>query len=386
VVVDDHDPDHVGMMAGASDDYRRLTALLADCGTTLARGGAMSEVLQRCTAAVVDRLDAAFARIWVLEPDAETLVLRASAGLYTHLDGPHGRVRVGELKIGSIAAEGRPVMTNDVVHDPRVDDPEWARATGIVAFAGHPLVVDGRTVGVMALFSCSPLGTAVIDHLGSVADAVAQFVARSRAVEEERERLARELHDSVSQAIYGVALGARSTLAMLRRGGDGDGAVAALEEVVAMADTALSEMRELLVELHPGTLFDEGLCGALQRVAAAMGSRHRGVDVECPPFAEPELSRAAREALYRIAQEALRNAVRHARPGRITVRLLEAPDTLTLEVADDGDGFDPAAVPPGHLGLVSMRERAARAGGRLQIRSTPGRGTTVRASLPRVSP
>ncbi|MEA2671414.1 MAG: hypothetical protein QOG45_1634 [Chloroflexota bacterium] len=374
------------MMPGASDDYRRLTALLGDCGTTLARGGAMSEVLQQCAVAVVDRLDAAFARIWVLEPDGETLLLRASAGMYTHLDGPHGTVRVGELKIGGIAAEGRPVMTNDVVHDPRIDDPEWARSSGIVAFAGHPLVVDGRTVGVLALFSCSPLGTAVIDHLGSVAEAVAQFVARSRAVEEERERLARELHDSVSQAIYGVALGARSTLAMLRRGGDPDAAAAALEEVVAMADTALSEIRELLVELHPGTLLDDGLCGALQRVAAAMASRYRGVDVECPPCAEPELSGPAKEALYRIAQEALRNALRHGRPRRITVRLLEEPEALALEVTDDGGGFDPAAVPAGRLGMVSMRERAARAGGRLQVRSAPGRGTTVRASMPRGGP
>ena len=135
------------MASSGDDDYRRLTALLADCGTTLARGGPLSEVLQRCAAAVVAHLDAAFARVWVLEPDGETLVLRASAGLYTHLDGPHARVRAGELKIGTIAAGGGPVMTNDVAHDPRIDDHEWARSTGIAAFAGHPLVVDGRTVG-----------------------------------------------------------------------------------------------------------------------------------------------------------------------------------------------------------------------------------------------
>ncbi len=150
-----------------------------------------------------------------------------------------------------------------------------------------------------------------------------------------------------------------------------------------MADAALTEMRELLVELHPRQLLDDGLCGALRRVTAAMASRYRGVEVECPPCPEPDLPRPAKEALYRIAQEALRNALRHGRPGRVTVRLLEEPGALTLEVADDGEGFDPATVPPGHLGLVSMRERAARAGGRLQVRSAPGRGTTVRASLPR---
>jgi signal transduction histidine kinase len=369
------------MASTTGDDYRRLTALLADCGTTLARGGATSEVLHRCATAVVEHLDAAFARIWVLEPDGESLRLRASAGLYTHLDGPHGTVRIGELKIGEIAAEGRAVMTNDVEHDPRIDDRAWARSTGIVAFAGHPLVVDGRTVGVMALFSRSPLGDAVIAHLGSVADAIAQFTARARAVEEERERLARELHDSVTQAIYGVVLGTRSTLAMLRREPDSGAAAGALEQVAAMAETALSEMRELLVELHPRSLLDEGLAGALRRLCAAAASRYRGVDVECDAGSEPDLPAATREALYRIAQEALRNALRHGRPRRVAVSLQPDAGGLALEVCDDGVGFDPDAASPGHLGMVSMRERAAQIGARLEVVSEPGRGARVRVHV-----
>lgn len=371
------------MASSGDDDYRRLTDLLGDCGTTLARGGAMSEVLQRCAAAVVEHLDAAFARIWVLEPDATTLLLRASAGMYTHLDGPHSKVRVGELKIGGIAAAGAAVMTNDVVHDPRIDDHEWARTTGIAAFAGHPLVVDGRTVGVLALFSRHRLGAAVITHLGSVADAVAQFVARDRAVEEERERLARELHDSVTQAIYGLVLGTRSTLSMLRAG-EAARAAAALEEVAAMAETAHSEMRELLVELHGGDVDPGGLGTALRRVARAMASRHRGVEVSCEiADPEPEIAPAAAQALYRIAQEALRNALRHARPRHVAVRLEDGPGAVILEVTDDGDGFDPATPTRGRLGLVSMRERAARIGGRLQVRSAAHQGTTITVTVPR---
>jgi signal transduction histidine kinase len=233
----------------------------------------------------------------------------------------------------------------------------------------------------MALFSCAALRTPVIAHLGSVADAIAQFVARGRAVEEERERLARELHDSVSQAIYGVVLGTRSTLSMLRERGDPEAAARALEEVAAMAETALSEMRELLIELHPGTLLHEGLSGGLRRVAAATASRYRGVDIQCSLDPEPELPAATKLALYRIAQEALRNALRHGRPRRVTVRLLTAGGSVIVEVCDDGDGFDPAVPTPGRLGLVSMRERAARIGGRLQLTSRPGRGTTVRASV-----
>ncbi|TMD99741.1 MAG: hypothetical protein E6I76_01740 [Chloroflexi bacterium] len=245
------------------------------------------------------------------------------------------------------------------------------------------LVVDGRTVGVMALFSRAALGSTVIAHLGSVADAIAQFTARARAVEEERERLARELHDSVTQAIYGVVLGTRTTLTMLRSDRDPGVAAAALEEVAAMAETALSEMRELLVELHPRSLLDEGLVGALRRLAAAAASRYRGVEIDCALGAEPDLPAATREALYRIAQEALRNALRHARPGRVAVSLRPAAGGLILEVCDDGAGFDPTAACPGHLGLVSMRERAARIGGRLELVSAAGRGTTVRVSLAR---
>ncbi len=188
----------------------------------------------------------------------------------------------------------------------------------------------------------------------------------------------------MTQAIYGLVLGTRSTLSMLRGGGDPARAVAALEEVAAMAETAQSEMRELLVELHGGDVDPGGLGTALRRVAGAMAARHRGVEVRCEiADPEPELPPAAAQALYRIAQEALRNALRHARPHSVTLRVATTGDAVTLEVADDGDGFDPAAPAPGRLGLVSMRERAARIGGRLALRSAPRRGTTVTVTVPR---
>ena len=110
-------------------------------------------MLQRCAEALVQHLGAAFARIWTLDEERGLLLLQASAGQYTHLDGRHGRVPLGQLKIGLIAQERTPVVTNDVVHDPKINDPAWAAREGMVAFAGHPLVVDDRVVGSMALFS-----------------------------------------------------------------------------------------------------------------------------------------------------------------------------------------------------------------------------------------
>src|SRR5262249_13862680 len=108
------------------------------------------------------------------------LQLQASAGQYTHTDGPHGRVPVGQLKIGLIAQQRRPLLTNDVQHDARISDPEWARREGMVAFAGHPLLVQDRLVGVMALFARQPLADATLGALAAVADEIALGVERVR--------------------------------------------------------------------------------------------------------------------------------------------------------------------------------------------------------------
>jgi PAS domain S-box-containing protein len=155
---------------------------------------------------MVRHLGASFARIWVLPPGGDTLELQASAGLYTHLDGPHSRVRVGQLKIGLIAQERRPHLSQDVLGDPRVADKAWARREGMRSFAGYPLIAEGQVVGVMALFSREQLGADTLETLASVADAVAQGIARKRAEEalrrsEERFRL---LLDSTGEAIYGM--------------------------------------------------------------------------------------------------------------------------------------------------------------------------------------
>ena len=131
----------------------RLSALSADIGTILIQNNTLPDTLKQCSEALVHHLDAAFARIWTLNREKKVLELQASAGMYTHLDGSHSQIPVGQFKIGLIAQERQPHFTNNVIGDPRVHDQEWAAREGIVAFAGYPLIVENQVVGVMGLFS-----------------------------------------------------------------------------------------------------------------------------------------------------------------------------------------------------------------------------------------
>ena len=171
----------------------QLATMRAQVGLALNRSDDLSEMLQACCQAVVEHLGATFARIWTLNELEDVLELKASAGLYTHLDGAHSRVPVGKFKIGTIARERRPHLTNAVVGDPLVSEQEWARREGLVAFAGYPLLVGGRLLGVVAMFARHALPEDVLRALSTVADAIALGIKRKRSEEElERAKLAAE--------------------------------------------------------------------------------------------------------------------------------------------------------------------------------------------------
>ena len=177
-------------------DRVRLLALSAEVGSALTRNEPLPEILQRCAAALVEHLDGAFARVWILDPREDVLILLASAGLYTHLDGPHGRVPVGKLKIGRIAEERKPHLTNAVPGDERVPEQEWARAEGMVAFAGYPLLIGDRLLGVMAMFARHPLAPHTLDAMAAVADEIALGIDRKHAEERLAQLLAAESNRS----------------------------------------------------------------------------------------------------------------------------------------------------------------------------------------------
>jgi signal transduction histidine kinase len=161
-----------GELAGLANDIAKAVSL--DDTSVMLRG---------CTDALVRNIGAAFARIWLVDDSAATLTLVASSGIYTHLDGAHSRVPIGKFKIGLIAEEKKPHLSNDVMRDPRVSDRDWAKREGMVAFAGHPLMVGDRLIGVMALFAKFPLTPAVLASLATIASTIAVAVERQKAQE-----------------------------------------------------------------------------------------------------------------------------------------------------------------------------------------------------------
>src|SRR5262245_44730398 len=182
----------------AEAERARLAELGRDVGIALSHGDTPGELLQPCAEAMVRYLDAAFARIWTLPPGRDVLELQASAGMYTHLDGPHARIPVGQFKVGMIARERRPLLTNDVPDDPRISDPDWAQREGMVAFAGYPLVVKDRLMGVLALFVLKPLSDAVLQTLGSLAGVIALGIERKQ--QEVELRQAKDAAEAANQA------------------------------------------------------------------------------------------------------------------------------------------------------------------------------------------
>jgi PAS domain S-box-containing protein len=386
-------------------------AFRVDVSMALTERATLPTILRRCTEAMVQYLHAAFARIWTLTSGEDMLVLQASAGKYTHLDGFHARISVGALKIGRIAQERLPYLTNDVLNDPQIGDREWARTEEMISFAGYPLLVEDQVVGVMALFSQEPLVEDTLEALATVAQTIAQGIGRKWAEEhleervnertreltllleenarlygqaqelavlQERQRLARELHDSVSQALYGIVLGTHTALALLEQHSDRLSVI--LENVHAQAETGLTEMRTLIFELRPEALETDGLVAALKKQAETVQTRY-GLRIEIELGEERLLPFIVKEALYRIAQEALHNIVKHAQATSARLRLSGSIAGILLEVSDNGTGFNPEQSFPGHLGLLSMHERLARLGGRLEIISAPGQGTSIRALL-----
>ena len=180
----------IGVLADITERKRaeeaqvKRVALRADVNAALAEHkGSLQSMLQKSAEALVRHLDVAFARIWTLNPKESMLELQASAGMYTHLDGSHSRVPVGELEIGLIAKERQPHLTNDVANDPRISDPAWAREEGLVSFAGYPLLVEDRVIGVMAMFARHPLTEDTVEAIATVAAPIAQGIERKRTEE-----------------------------------------------------------------------------------------------------------------------------------------------------------------------------------------------------------
>lgn len=164
----------------------RLSTVRAEIAMALASKGTLREILHHCAETMVRHLGAAFARIWTFKSEGADLELEASAGMYTRLDGQFSRIPVGQLKVGLIAQERKALLTNDVQNDPQIIDHNWARAEKMQSFAGYPLMVEDRVVGVMGMFSRQVLTESTLQTLAFIADGIAQGIDRKRAEEKFR--------------------------------------------------------------------------------------------------------------------------------------------------------------------------------------------------------
>ena len=257
------------------------------------------------------------------------------------------------------------------------------------AWLGLPLVAKNELIGVLRL-DHHEAGYYTSEH-AQLATAFAELAAiaienaglyrqaQELAALEERQKLARELHDSVSQALYGIALSARTARTLLDR--DPSKAVEPLEFCLHLAETSLTEMRALIFELRLESLEAEGLVAVICKQANAIQVRY-GIQVETNLCVEPSVQPSIKDALYRITQEALQNVVKHSSAAHVAVSLDCTKSLLALDICDDGQGFNTSGSFPGHLGLKSMRERAELVGGRFSVVSAPNSGCCIHVRVP----
>jgi PAS domain S-box-containing protein len=258
-----------------------------------------------------------------------------------------------------------------------------------------PLAWQNRVIGLLGVYL--PAGVAgpseaELAFCTALADQAAVAVANERLAAQaghaaallERSRLARELHDSVSQALFSMTMHTRAAqLAMARADLDSSGPLGrSVRQLAELTRGAMAEMRALIFELRPGALAEEGLVGALRQQAAALSAREQVLITVDGPDQPLGLSIATEEHLYRIVSEALHNVVKHAQAGHATASVCVEAGTVRVVVSDDGAGFDPELRRPGHLGLSTMAQRAEAIGADLAIASAPGAGTVVTLSVP----
>lgn len=248
-----------------------------------------------------------------------------------------------------------------------------------------PLRSDEKLVGMLCLGTVDEVWD-VYEHLETLEAFALQATAtienaRMRQHQSEmvataeRSRLSRELHDSVLQAIFGCSLGLRTAQHYVAEANTS--AHEALSYSLRLAEGAISEMRALIFELRPETLANEGLYLALTKQAQSLCDRHSIQAVVQCAGSEPSLAYPSKEAFYRIAIEALQNVIKHARARNVSIDLHETSERVCMTINDDGIGFDATLDYRGHLGLISMQERAMQIGAGFVLTSVPGGGTRI---------
>ena len=336
------------------------------------------------------------ASIW--KYDGNQLVLLDHRGTLPQEQGPQDAIARPELPGDREAIQYRqPVIIGDLLGD-REPARAYREAIGqrllgpsvcSRSWMGVPLIIEDRGIGMLHLDHQLPdyftphhaqLAMIIANQAAVAIQNAARYEDAQRvAVLNERARLARDLHDSIIQAVYGMMWNMRSAHEIVLS--DANRADKLVVQALNTARTCLLDLRSLIFELRPELLEQYGLAGLLARHIESVQTGFP-VDISLEIDGEPELPLRAKETLYRIAQEALQNAVKHSQAQQVRLRLQQVLNEIFLEVQDDGVGFDPNTPSAGQFGLLSMRERAAQLGGKLEIISSRGRGTQVQILIP----
>ena len=365
---------------------------VSDAVLAVAANLSVDEVLQKLVDAAPELVGARYAALGI--PDGAGGFRRfLVSGMSDELIASMGPLPRTHGMLGAMLEQRDSYRTDDIHDDPRFRGWWPRRHPDMRSFLGVPIIAPGGNI-IGAFYLTEKEDADVFDAAdqeliellaahASIAITNARLYEQSRelSILSERNRLALELHDVVSQKLFSVTLTAEAAATQMDR--DLVAARAQIERVRELAAEALEELRSLILDLRPAELERDGLAGALRKEVDLLARIHgASIDLDIDPgFA---IDTADRElALLRIVHEALHNAVRHAHAEHVAVRVGGDNGAVIIEVADDGVGFDPdsAELRSRHLGLTSMEERARELRGRLRIDSRPGSGTTVRIEL-----
>lgn len=363
---------------------------VSDAVLAVAAEVSVEEVLQRLVHSARELAGAGYAALGL--PDGEGGFRRfLTSGMSDELVASLGPLPRQHGVLGAMLETRAPYRTRDIHDHPRFRGWWPSGHPDMRSFLGVPIVAPEGVIGAFYLTERVGAPDFTVEDealIGLLAAHAAIAIANARLYEQSRElsivaernRLALDLHDAVSQKLFGLVLSAEAAGTLLER--DPGAAREQVAKLQTLAQEALDELRSLVFELRPPDLEHDGLGGALRKhVEVLRRLQQREIELD---IADELPTDAVRDReVFRIAQEALQNALRHADAPHVAVRLRADDGGLLLEVEDDGVGFEPDA--PGlrsrQLGLTSMEERAQRLGGRLQIRSARGAGTTVRLEV-----
>ncbi len=369
-----------------ADRTRKLSALY---GVTAVASEALDleTMLDQLLERVLLAMKSNTGHIHLLDESGETLGLVAEQGLSPDVVAQIDPLPLAKGLAGWVMTHGEPLLVPDIAAD--------SRTNGLIdfndrAYVGVPIWAGGRALGVLSVFGTvgqqfnadeAALLASIADQVGvAVENARLRQRAEQAAVMEERARLARDLHDVVSQSLFSASVIAETLPRLWDR--NPETVRQSLADLHRLTRGALAEMRTLLMELRPATLAEADLEDLLRQLTEAITGRTQ-MEVSLSVTGQHTLPSEAKTTIFHIAQEALNNIAKHARASQATISLNGQPDQVVLSISDDGRGFDPKRVPPGHLGIGIMRERVEAIGATLEIISQPGHGTEVVVTWPR---